>query len=329
MIFADAAALYLLAALAIDAVIGDPKWLWKHIPHPVALAGMLTSWLDRSLNRANQSPLTRRCAGVLAVCLLVLAAAAIGMVITLITRSSGIPGAIFEIAIVAVMLAMRSLFDHVSAVQTAFSSGGLPAARTAVSMIVGRDPQALDTAGVCRASIESAAENLSDGVVAPAFWYLVAGLPGLLAYKMTNTADSMIGHRTPRHEAFGWASARLDDLVNLLPARITAVLIAFSAPLNGGSIFSALKIAWRDAPGHRSPNAGWPEAAMASVLGVALAGPRTYGGKLLDDHWMFPEGRRSATPDDIGRACRALIGAGFLLAALAAALALTAFALSP
>jgi len=327
MIFADTAALFLLAALALDAVIGDPKWIWKHIPHPVALAGMFISWLDRSLNRPSQSPRTRRCAGVLTIFLLVLSAATIGLAITMITRSGGIAGALFEIMIVAIMLALRSLIEHVSAVQAAFSTGGLPAARTAVSMIVGRDPQVLDTAGVCRASIESAAENLSDGVVAPFFWYLVAGLPGLLVYKMINTADSMIGHRTPQHEAFGWASARLDDLVNLLPARLTAVLIAITGPVNNSSIFRALAIAWRDARGHRSPNAGWPEAAMASVLGVALAGPRTYGGKLVDDHWMFPEGRHAAAPDDIGRACRILMAAGCLLAALATPLALPALIL--
>jgi adenosylcobinamide-phosphate synthase len=169
-----------------------------------------------------------------------------------------------------------------------------------VAMIVGRDTAVLDRSGVARSAIESAAENLSDGVIAPAFWFLVAGLPGLLLYKITNTADSMIGHRTPRHEAFGWAAARFDDLLNLIPARLTALLIALSHGwMNPAPIL-------RDAPLHRSPNAGWPEAAMACVLGVALAGPRSYHGEVTDFPLVYPEGRRDLGPDDIDRTVQAL-----------------------
>jgi adenosylcobinamide-phosphate synthase len=168
-------------------------------------------------------------------------------------------------------------------------------------MIVGRDTAAMDEAAIARAAIESAAENLSDGVIAPAFWFAVGGLPGMAIYKAVNTADSMIGHRTPRHRDFGWAAARLDDVLNLVPARLTAFLIL------------AAHGAWRAAPHlrgearlHRSPNAGWPEAALAPVLDVALAGPRSYEGRMTDFPWVNPEGRRDADADDVDRACAAL-----------------------
>jgi adenosylcobinamide-phosphate synthase len=167
-------------------------------------------------------------------------------------------------------------------------------------MIVGRDTADLDQPAVARAAIESAAENLSDGVIAPALWFLVFGLPGLMLYKITNTADSMIGHRTPRHESFGWAAARLDDLLNLIPARLTALLIALTHGLTNP------RPILRDAPLHRSPNAGWPEAAMAVALNVALSGPRAYHGERREYPWVWPEGRRSPGPADIEAACTAL-----------------------
>ncbi len=176
-------------------------------------------------------------------------------------------------------------------------------------MIVGRDPESLDDSGVARAAIESCAENFSDGVVAPVFWLALLGLPGLFAYKAINTADSMIGHRTSRHRDFGWAAARLDDLLNLAPARLAGVLVALVAPVAGGSMIAAVKIMWRDARKHRSPNAGWPESAMAGALGVALAGPRRYGETVVDDLFLNAEGRANAAPDDIGRALKILIAA--------------------
>ena len=180
---------------------------------------------------------------------------------------------------------------------------GLTAGRAAVAMVVGRNPDRLDEAGVARAAIESLAENFSDGVVAPAFWLIVGGLPNAMCYKATNTADSMIGHRTPRFHAFGWAAARLDDVINLPASRLSALFLVLAAPAIGASPRGALQAVWRDARNHRSPNAGWPEAAMAGALGLQLAGPRVYGETLIDDAFMG-DGRREATAADIIRALR-------------------------
>jgi adenosylcobinamide-phosphate synthase len=206
------------------------------------------------------------------------------------------------------MLAGRSLYDHVVAVAAALETAGLDAARGAIAKIVGRDPHTLDQSAVSRAAIESAAENFSDGLVAPAMWFALLGLPGLFAYKAINTADSMIGHRTERYLDFGWASARLDDLANWLPARLSALLIAVAAPIGGGSATSAIARAWREASRHRSPNAGWPEAAMAGALGVALLGPRRYEGTLSDDPFINAAGR-TARPADIRKALRIYLAA--------------------
>src|SRR5438445_759899 len=189
--------------------------------------------------------------------------------------------------------------------------------RVAVSRIVGRDPEALDRAAVCRAAIESLAENFSDGIVAPAFWIGVGGLAGGAAYKAANTADSMIGHRTPRHEAFGWAAARFDDWINLPASRLTALLIVMAAFLvRGADPRNAWHAVWRDAKKHRSPNAGWPEAAMAGALGLALAGPRSYGGVLVEDVFMGEGGRRDADSIDIRRALKLYRVADYLLIGL-------------
>lgn len=210
-----------------------------------------------------------------------------------------------------------------AAVAAALETDGLDGGRKAVSMIVGRDPETLDEAGVSRAAIESLAENFSDGVVAPAFWMVAAGLPGAAAYKAINTADSMIGHRTPRHARFGFAAARLDDLVNLPASRLTGLLLVVAAILMPGANPAAGWAAiWRDAHRHRSPNAGWPEAAMAGALGLALAGPRVYGGDLVDDALMGEGGRREATAADIRRALRLFRIADWLLIALIGGLAL-------
>jgi adenosylcobinamide-phosphate synthase len=222
--------------------------------------------------------------------------------------------------IASTLIAQRSLYQHVAKVRTAFASGGLTEARQAVAMIVGRDPEQLDEAGVSRAAIESCAENFSDGVVAPVFWLALFGLPGILVYKAINTADSMIGHRNARYEQYGWAAARLDDLVNLAPARLAGALLSLAAPLARGSIGAAWRVMRRDATKHRSPNAGWPESAMAGALGLALAGPRIYGGKTVDDPFLNAEGRQAATPDDIGRALRVMLGGCLLQAILYAAL---------
>lgn len=316
----DRAAILLLAQ-AFDALVGDPEVLWRRVPHPVTLAGRLIGWLDRSGNDEQDPPSLRRNNGIAAVGMLLIAASAVGGVIGEVVDALGLIGTLLEAAVVGVLLAQRSLYDHVLAVADGFLSGGLPGARRAVAAIVGRDPEALDEAGVCRAAIESAAENFSDGVVAPAFWYLVGGLPGLLAYKALNTADSMIGHRSERHRHFGWAAARLDDLANWVPARLSALLaIAAAWSMTEGDPRRAWRAVRQDADRHRSVNAGWPEAAFAGALGLRLAGPRRYHGVIVDDAWMG-DGRAGATPEDIRLALVLLTRSGLALAILAAALA--------
>jgi adenosylcobinamide-phosphate synthase len=298
------AALLLPAAL-LDAALGEPRWAWERVPHPAVLMGRAVAWLDTRLNRGTG----RRAKGVLAVAALVAGAGCLGALVAAVPD-----GGLLEVIAAAVLLAQRSLVDHVRAVADALRLS-LAEGRRAVARIVGRDTAAMTEAEVARAAIESAAENLSDGVVAPAFWFLVAGLPGMLVYKAVNTADSMIGHRTPRHEGFGWAAARLDDVLNWVPARLTAVLIALA---HGRTDARPIL---RDAPLHRSPNAGWPEAAMAAVLGVALAGPRSYHGQRRDFPFVLPEGRSDAGPADIDRAVAALWrtwALGLALVALAA-----------
>ena len=312
-----------VAALAFDALIGDPDWLWRRLPHPVALIGSVIGWLDRSLNLDAWSPAQRKFAGAGVITLLVAISALSGLLIEFALRQIAFGNVLVALA-ASTLIAQRSLYQHVARVRAAFTDGGLPEARRTVAMIVGRDPDQLDEAGVCRAAIESCAENFSDGVVAPVFWLALLGLPGLIAYKAINTADSMIGHRSPRYESFGWASARLDDLVNLIPARLSGFMIAIVAPIAGGTVTTALNVMWRDAAKHRSPNAGWPESATAGALGLALAGPRRYGERIVDDVFLNAGARKAATPDDIGRALDLLVAACLLQAAAYSALALLA-----
>lgn len=296
----------LALAMLLDAVMGEPKWIWDRFPHPAVLMGRLIAWGEARLNHGDN----RRAKGAGLVAGLVLGALILGGLLSAF-------GPLVEIVVAAILLAQRSLADHVSDVARGLRLS-LHDGRMMVARIVGRDVEALDEAGVARSAIESAAENLSDGVIAPVFWFLVAGLPGLLAYKIINTADSMIGYRTDRYEAFGWAAARLDDLVNWPAARITAGLIALSH-LRA----DAIGVALRDASLHRSPNAGWPEAAMAGVLGVALSGPRSYDGEVRDEPFVNADGRRELGPDDIDAAVSALWRAWALaltLVVLAAAL---------
>jgi adenosylcobinamide-phosphate synthase len=310
-----------LLALTFDAIIGDPDWAWRRIAHPAALLGRAIAWLDRMLNRESWPATGRKIAGIATVVLLIAAATLLGYVIERALPRS-ISGDILLGLMASVLIAQNSLYQHVARVRDAFADGGLDAARDAVGMIVGRDPQSLDEHGVCRAAIESCAENFSDGVVAPVFWLALLGLPGLIAYKAINTADSMIGHRSVRYIDFGWAAARLDDLINLIPARIAGVLLVFAAPFANGSVVDALRMMLRDASKHRSPNAGWPESAMAGGLGLALAGPRRYSEGIVDDLYLNAEGRIDATPDDISRALRMLIVACAIEFAIYAALAL-------
>jgi adenosylcobinamide-phosphate synthase len=307
-------------------VVGYPDRLLRAVGHPVIWIGRLIGTLDRLLNHDSAGNASRRWAGASALLIVIVSVAAAGFIVE---RSLlFLPGGIVLGALAAsTLLAQRSLYQHVARVAEALEQGGLAAGRAAVSHIVGRDPDALDEAGVARAAIESLAENFSDGVVAPAFWLAVGGLPAGAVYKAINTADSMIGHRTPRHEAFGFAAARLDDLVNLPASRLSALLIiAAAAVTRGQSPSAAWRAVLRDAPRHRSPNAGYPEAAMAGALGLALAGPRVYGGIEVADAVMGV-GRRQATAADIRAALTLYIRADAMLIALVAALALIVTAL--
>ena len=279
----------LFFALLLDAALGEPRWLWTRFPHPAVLMGRVIGWAETQFNTGP----ARKLRGVLLIALLTLTMIILGRFIALF-------GWLPQVLIAAILLAQRSLVDHVQAVGDALRLS-LGEGRRSVAMIVSRDTAAMDQSAVTRSAIESAAENLSDGVIAPAFWFLVAGLPGLLVYKIVNTADSMIGYRTPRHEDFGWAAARFDDLLNLIPARLTAVLIAAT---HGG--LSAWRAIREDAKKHRSPNAGWPESAMARALNIAIAGPRAYDGEMRDFPFVNEHGRKSLRPDDIDATCRVL-----------------------
>ena len=310
---ADASAtLAILAlALALDAALGEA--LFRRLPHPVALIGLAVAALETRLNAQGLDADALRLRGALAVAAAVGVPIAVGLILASLLNAGPLLWLVEAFA-VSVLLAGRSLYDHVRAVAVALETGGLDAGRAAVAHIVGRDPQSLDGRGVARAAIESLAENFSDGVVAPAFWYALFGLPGILAYKAVNTLDSMIGHKTPRYLHFGMAAARLDDVANLVPARLSGLLIALGAR---GRVGAALASMCRDARKHRSPNAGWPEAAMAGALGLKLAGPRRYKDETVDAPFIGP-GTPDATAADIGRALTVYLAACALVFAAAA-----------
>lgn len=315
MILSQATLTVALVALALDALIGWPDWLYRRIGHPVTWIGRLIAALDALWNRGGQRILK----GALAVAVVVLAAVipALGLSLWLLPLRFG-PAILGVLA--WPLVATRSLYDHVAAVARPLAAGDVAGARQAVAMIVGRD-LADDPAPIARAALESLAENASDGVVAPILWAAIAGLPGIAAYKAINTLDSMIGHMSPRHALFGRVAARLDDLVNLPASRLTAVLFLLAAaPKRRGNRGRAWRVVWRDAGRHRSPNAGWPESAMAGALGVRLSGPRSYHGVPSNEPWLNPEGR-----DPDARALRlglrlylrAMLMLGLLLAAAA------------
>jgi adenosylcobinamide-phosphate synthase len=323
--------------MMIELCAGYPQALLRAIGHPVTWIGRLIAALDRLLNRDVPPPFppplagegregVRRGAGVIAILLLLGIVGAIAFIVE--RELLRLPFGLIAVAVVAsTLIAQRSLHRHVADVAGALERNGLAAGRVAVAKIVGRDTGALDAAGVARAAIESLAENFSDAVVAPVFWMAIAGLPGAALYKAINTADSMIGHRTPRHETFGWAAARLDDLVNLPASRLSALLLVAAAALNrSASTAAAWRTVVRDAPRHRSPNAGYPEAAMAGALSLSLAGPRVYGGVRIDDATMG-DGRRDATAADIRRALTLYRYADAILIALVAAIASIVIAL--
>jgi adenosylcobinamide-phosphate synthase len=310
-------------ALALDWWLGDPDRFWKRTGHPVAWMGWLVDGLEAFLNRPGDDPYAQYRAGALAEAILVGAAIVSALLVGFVLGLFGAIGDLAEVFVVSVFLAQKSLRDHVAEVARAIKDKGLGSGRAAVAKIVGRDPQQLDRSGVARAAIESLAENFSDGVVAPIFWYAVFGLPGLFAYKMINTADSMIGHRSERFVDFGRVAAQTDDLANWLPARLSALAIALGAQiLHGGSrAMDALGVAARDAGLHRSPNAGWPEAAMAGGAGLALGGPRRYEGEYVAQSWINGGGKRLIDAADIlsaiavfDRSCATLFGAVLVLA---------------
>ncbi len=304
-----------IAALVLDTWLGEPDWLWSRVKHPIVVIGEAVGWLEEQWNRAGDTGPRRRLMGVATVALVVLGTGLIGFglqrVLALIPFGLGSVG---EIVVVAVLLAGRSLHEHVAAVRRGLDNGGLAGGREAVSRIVGRSPDTLDQAGVCRAAIESNAENYADGVIAPLFWFLVLGLPGILGYKAINTLDSMIGHRSPRYRDFGWAAARLDDGANWLPARLTALLFVLAAVIVPRTApVAAIRACFRDAGRHTSVNAGWPEAAMGGALDLALAGPRSYDGEMVAGAWMNADGRRDAEPRDIARSLRLTVVASLMV----------------
>ena len=292
-------------AMGLDALLGEPKWLWSRVPHPVVLIGNAISWASERWNKGG----SRKMKGAMLVLLLLLGSAAIGGIV------SFLPWPI-EVIAVAILLAQRSLADHVGAVAIELRKS-LSDGKIEVAKIVGRDTSEMDESAVARAAIESAAENFSDGVVAPLFWYLILGVPGILGYKAINTADSMIGYRSEEFAEFGWASARLDDLLNWIPARISAVIFQI-ANLN----VPALSRLRPDATRHRSPNAGWPEAAMAETLGIALSGPRSYEGIMREEAFVNEAGRKAILPEDIEASVRVIWTGWGVLLLIAAGLAL-------
>ncbi len=305
----------LLVAMLIEAIAGWPDRLHRLIGHPVSWLGYLINRLDQSLNREDGSDFSRRISGLIAALLTITFTAAMAWGI-----SRLLPGGLWGILLGGVLawplVAARSMYDHVAAVARPLVDEDLETARAAVALIVGRDPERLDATGVSRAALESLAENSSDGIVAPILWGLIFGLPGIAAYKAVNTLDSMIGHRTPRHQAFGWAAARIDDVANFVPARLTGMLFAVVS----GRLISSVQCMMHDASRHRSPNAGWPEAAMAGALGVRLSGPRTYAGGVSDEPWLNAQAR-DAAPADLHRGLRFFLRAMLFLAAVLALLA--------
>ncbi|UXT50070.1 cobalamin biosynthesis protein CobD [Agrobacterium tumefaciens] len=301
-------------SLVIERLTGYPDWLFNRIGHPVTWIGSLIALLDKKWNRESASFSQRKAAGVWALVVIL----GLTAILAWFAQSALLllPFGLLAVAILGASLpAQKSLEQHVEAVAAALERDGVEGGRRAVSMIVGRDPQKLDEAAICRAAIESLAENFSDGIVAPALWLGLLGLQGGAAYKAINTADSMIGHRSPRHEAFGWASARLDDLVNLPASRLSGGLFVIAAFfVKGASPEGAIAAIRRDARHHRSPNAGWPEAALAGALGFALAGPRSYGGQMIEARFMGEGGRATLVAGDIRTALQlARIADGLLI----------------
>ncbi len=301
--------LILIIAIFIDIIIGDPAWLYRYVPHPVVIIGKAIEISEHRMNNPKNSRISGIFLGTLLSIGIIALAVAVGLILSR-TLGQVSHGWIIESILASSLIAYRGLGTAVHNVSTALAQS-LGEGRKAIGHLVGRDPESLDEAGICRAAIESMAENFSDGVVAPVFWFALFGLPGLCAYKAINTLDSMIGHKNERYEAFGKFAARLDDLVNLVPARLAGLLYVLAGLLiPKASAVRAFKVMLRDAGQHRSPNAGWQEAAVAGALGFALAGPRKYPGYVVDDPWMGDGGRSDLAAPDIKLALKLYIGAG-------------------
>lgn len=285
----------LVIALILDAILGEPKWLWSRFPHPVSLMGKAVTFFE---NRTNHNK-HRKQKGTIAMGLLAIGAMLIGYGLSF-------GGPIVELIVAAILLAHKSLIDHVKAVALGLNSS-LTEGRQALAMIVSRDTSDMTESDIVRSAIESGSENLSDGVIAPALWFMIFGLPGLLLYKITNTADSIVGYKTDRFIDYGWAAARLDDVLNWVPARITAILLML-----GGWVLLHFNAIQKDAATHKSPNAGWPEAAIAYDLGISLGGPRSYHGRQQDFPWLNPQGRKPLITSDISLALKSMWRAWFL-----------------
>ena len=315
----------LLLALIVEAYVGEARLVFKAVRHPVKIIGDGIAFFDRKLNREDRSEVDRAVRGVLVVVLVVGLAGAIGWGIAWLSLNH-VFGWVLELAALISLLAARGLYDRVSKVARALR-GNVEDARRAVSHIVGRDPDSLDGPGVARAAIETLAENFGDGVVAPVFWYVLFGFPGLLVYKAVNTMDSMIGYRSPKYRAFGMTAARLDDALNFIPARLAGLFLVFAAAfVPTARPMQALRIMVRDSRFHRSFNAGWPEGAMAGALGLALAGPRRYPGTTINDPWIG-DGNAKAGPKDISRALYLYFVACLINAMWVAAIAMVRFSL--
>lgn len=314
----------LILALVLDAALGGMGPVFKILPHPVVLIGRAIDWFDRKLNRAHRGQMDRALRGALTVMAMVVLTGGIGWAVQWLTFHHDF-GWIVELFLLIALLAQRELYTAVRRVYLALNREGVESGRTAVSQIVGRDPSKLDEPGVCRAAIESLAENFSDGVVAPVFWYVLFGFPGLLVYKTVNTLDSMIGYKNDKYRAFGFTAAKLDDVLNLVPARLAGLIFTIAAAFAPhGKPFKAFGVMWRDASKHNSPNAGWPESAMAGALDLKLAGPRIYPHHTADAPWMG-NGTPNATAQDIDRALYLYMVACLVNALIVAVVALFRF----
>ena len=316
----------LLLALVLDAAVGGMGPVFKVLPHPVALLGRLIGWLEAKLNRPQRSPMDRALRGAMTVIFVCTVAGFVGLGVQWLTFNHDF-GWVVELFLLTTLLAQRELYAAVRRVAVALNTFGVESARTAVSHIVGRDPAYLDEHGVARAGIETLAENFSDGVVAPVFWYVLFGFPGLLIYKAVNTLDSMIGYRNEQYAAFGFTAAKLDDVLNLIPARLAGLIIALAAAMSPlANPLRAFATMWRDAGKHKSPNAGWPEGAMAGALGLSLAGPRKYAKHTQDDDWIG-QGTPKATAPDMERALYLYVVACLINALIVAVISMYRFGL--